>query len=145
MLCWLEPRSRVSGRRWRGQRFHKGSEVVHHCCRGRRPRYNLDLLYLRGDGVVKDLNKALQLFTTAAEAGDPKANHKLGLLYLCGDGVVKDFEQGIAVVHFCCKFRRARVCGVVEAHDAFACGHASGHLGTAELLKQSWRPACPTA
>jgi len=56
----------------------------------RRARYQLGLLYARGDGVEKDLNKARELFRQAAMQGHPKAQFYLGQMYAFGDGGVRD-------------------------------------------------------
>ncbi len=46
-------------------------------------------MYATGNGVAKDLDKAVGLFRLAAEKGYDKAIVKLGLCYRDGFGVIK--------------------------------------------------------
>jgi hypothetical protein len=55
----------------------------------------LALCYKNGDGVSKDLKKAIELFTLAANQGDSNAQYHLGFCFLNGDGVQKDFHKAI--------------------------------------------------
>lgn len=50
-------------------------------------------LYLRGEGVETDYNRAVQWFRRGLTAGDPGAQYGLGLMYLHGLGVAKDVSK----------------------------------------------------
>ena len=50
-------------------------------------------MYVRGEGVVKDLEEAFKWFKTSAEKGDVIAEYHLGLSYLEGEGVKKDLSE----------------------------------------------------
>ena len=47
-------------------------------------------LYHRGEGVPKDLSKALDLYRRAADLGDAEAQFNLGNIYLLGEGIPAD-------------------------------------------------------
>jgi hypothetical protein len=47
----------------------------------------LGIMYLNGQGVQKNAQKALDLLTRAAEANQPMAQHYLGVMYFTGQGV----------------------------------------------------------
>lgn len=49
--------------------------------------------YYRGEGVKKDVNKALKWIQRAAEQGDAKAQNNLGWMLMEGDGVQHDFNK----------------------------------------------------
>lgn len=55
----------------------------------------LGQMYLKGEGVPKDTNKAYHLFREAAKAGSPIANNGLGVMYRDGIEVVKDNEEAM--------------------------------------------------
>lgn len=52
------------------------------------------LAYEHGEGVPKDLKKAIALYCQGAMAGDPEARYSLGWMYMNGRGVPRD--DGIA-------------------------------------------------
>ena len=54
---------------------------------------NLGSLYQHGTGVPQDMQKAVQLFTMAAEKGSFPAQRFLAGAYLTGNGVQKDSAQ----------------------------------------------------
>jgi len=47
--------------------------------------------YLRGEFVIQDYSRAVELYTDAAESGNPRAQLELGFLYYVGQGVEQDF------------------------------------------------------
>ena len=47
----------------------------------------LAMHYYNGDGLTKDLERAIHWFTKSAEAGNPQAQFNLGSLYSAGQGV----------------------------------------------------------
>ena len=53
-------------------------------------QYRLAKLYLTGDGVPKDVNRAVKLLEASAEQGNPHAEYLLGKLYLQGEAVERD-------------------------------------------------------
>ena len=53
----------------------------------------LGIKYEKGEGVSKDLPKAVELYRKAAEKGDAAGEFHLGTMYRDGDGVPKDPEQ----------------------------------------------------
>lgn len=56
-------------------------------------------MYLNGRGVPKDPLKAAELYRSAAEKGDPKAQLALGSMLLLGnDGITKDISEGMSWV-----------------------------------------------
>jgi len=58
-------------------------------------QYNLGVMYEKGKGVEKNLNKAKKWFQFAADQGLPKAQYNLGLMYGKGKGVEKDYSKAI--------------------------------------------------
>lgn len=52
-------------------------------------------MYLQGQGVPKNPNKALILFRKAAKQGLPNAKNNLGVMYAAGNVVSQDYEQAI--------------------------------------------------
>jgi len=82
---------------------------------------NLGVNYLKGDGVPKDMKKAVSWFTKAAEQGNAGAQYNLGLCYANGgDGVPKDIEKAIYW------YTKAAEQGFAEAQYMLACGYATG-------------------
>jgi len=57
-----------------------------------RGAYLLGRLYLTGDGVVPDAERAFRLLRSAAQSGDTDALHLLGQMYAVGRGVGADPE-----------------------------------------------------
>ena len=47
-------------------------------------------LYHRGEGVERDIDKAVSLYLGAAELGHPEAQFNLGNMYLLGEGLPQD-------------------------------------------------------
>jgi hypothetical protein len=56
---------------------------------------NLGILYLRGLGVSKDIQQAMQLFQTAAAKGNGQAEFQLGLMFAKGVGVQQDYSEAM--------------------------------------------------
>jgi|GEM_PF-6262784 len=55
--------------------------------------YNLGVCYERGDGVNKNLEKAVLWYKKAAEMNYAKAQHNLGVCYYNGMGIAKDENE----------------------------------------------------
>ena len=51
---------------------------------------NVGWMYLKGEGVPKDLVEAVKWYTKSAEQGHADAQYNLGLMYHNGDIVPKD-------------------------------------------------------
>ena len=59
-------------------------------------QYRLAKLYLTGDGVPKDVDRAVELLKASAEQGNQHAEYLLGKLYLDGTLVPRDVALGMA-------------------------------------------------
>ena len=59
-------------------------------------QYRLAKLHLTGEGVEKDVGRAVELLDASAERGNPYADYLLGKLYLDGSLVQQDTELGMA-------------------------------------------------
>jgi len=80
---------------YRGKQFSQAAELYQKACNGgeRKGCHDLGLMYLRGEGVPKDLNRAAGLFKRACDAGGTGGCLDLGLMYLRGEGVPKDLNR----------------------------------------------------
>ena len=58
-------------------------------------QYRIGVIYENGDGVPKDMKKAVEWYQKAAEQGNAAAQYSLGACYLKGDGVPKDINKAI--------------------------------------------------
>lgn len=56
-------------------------------------KYNIGIMYESGQGVEKDIKKALYFYTLSANDGYSKAQNALGNAYLKGIGVKKNIKQ----------------------------------------------------
>src|SRR5262249_46575521 len=56
---------------------------------------SLGFAYLEGNGVSRNLERALALFRQAAEGGCQRGENQLGYHYLNGIGVPKDYELAL--------------------------------------------------
>ncbi len=57
--------------------------------------YALVKLYLDGDGLLKDVEKAIQLLKKSVDGGNSFAAYRLGKLYLIGEDVPKNVDTAI--------------------------------------------------
>jgi len=71
---------------------------------------NLGILYLRGDGVPRDPERAIREFDKACRGGEPTACSNAGLMYRNGDGVVRDDNQALAYLTTACGLGMANAC-----------------------------------
>ena len=80
---------------YRGKQFSQAAELYRKACDGgeRKGCHDLGLMYLRGEGMEKDLNRAAGLFKRACDAGGTGGCLDLGLMYLRGEGVPKDLNR----------------------------------------------------
>lgn len=58
-------------------------------------QFNLGLMYEDGDGVVRDVEKAIFLFTSSAEQGFAPAQLRLGTMYMMGRAVDRNDEKAV--------------------------------------------------
>lgn len=56
-------------------------------------QFNLGNAYDTGEGVPKDLGKAIEWYRKAAEQGNAKAQNNMGAAYHDGEGVPKDLVR----------------------------------------------------
>ena len=56
------------------------------------PQYYLGVMYMKGQGVEQDYEKASEWLRKAAENRLPQAQYKLANLYTMGKGVPRDYE-----------------------------------------------------
>ncbi|MHA1563854.1 MAG: SPOR domain-containing protein, partial [Alphaproteobacteria bacterium] len=102
---------------WRGAANNGNAEA----------KYNIGVLYARGDGVDRDNAKALKWYRRAAESGSTNAQYLMGVLYNGGQVVPQDFTAALSW------FGRAA-----------AQGHASARTQLALLSQSPLTPAPAT-
>lgn len=56
----------------------------------------LGRMYLQGDGVAKNTNRALELFRKAASSGLAAALNNLGVMYMAGEAVKRDYAKALS-------------------------------------------------
>jgi TPR repeat protein len=71
---------------------------------------NLGLMYYRGEGVAKDLNRAADLYKRACDAGGTGGCLNLGLMYLRGESVPKDPNRAADLFKRSCDGNLAQAC-----------------------------------
>ncbi|EJK47204.1 hypothetical protein THAOC_34098 [Thalassiosira oceanica] len=81
-------------------------------------------------GFTKDVPRAIELWTEAAELGSIRAHHMLGVAYYNGDGVQEDKPRGI------CHWQQAAMEGHVQSRQFL--GIAQSYNGNYELALQHW-------
>ena len=87
--------------------------------------------YFRGEtGLTRNVPRAIELWTEAAELGSLAARHKLGHVYYTGDGVEKDKPRGIH------HWQQAAIKGHVKSRHNL--GAVEAHNGNYELAVQHW-------
>ena len=59
------------------------------------PLYHLGLMYYKGHGVKRNINKAIELFSRSVENGSSKATDELSEIYELGIGVEKDLTKAL--------------------------------------------------
>ena len=87
--------------------------------------------YFYGDlGLTKDVPRAIELWTEAAELGSLHAHFELGVAYYNGNGVEQDKQRGIHL------FQQAAMKG--DVHCRHNLGFAEHEDGNYELAVQHW-------
>jgi beta-lactamase hcpA len=69
---------------------------------------NLGNAYYNGNGVTKDIYKAMELYKKVCDGGEIKECLKLGYTYYFGNGVAKDIYKAMKL------FQKACDGGVIE-------------------------------
>jgi TPR repeat protein len=100
---------------------------------------NLANLYMTGDGVAVNKEKAFDLYNEAADAGNLDAMHNLGLMYESGDGVEQNtelanelFERSAAMGDSCSLYvlgNKTFDSDIKAAAELFNKAAAGGHTG----------------
>ena len=81
-------------------------------------------------GLTKDFNRAIELWTEAAELGSLNAHYNLGLAYCTGNGVEEDKPRGIR------HFQKAAMKGHVLSRNCL--GVVESIEGDCEIAVQHW-------
>jgi len=58
-------------------------------------QHNLGVMYVNGQGMVKNDTEAVKWFRLAAQQGNAKGQHNLGVMYSNGSGVVQDYAEAV--------------------------------------------------
>ena len=111
----------------------------------------LAILYLNGNGVAKNIDKAVEYYNKGIAADGENCNCLLGRMYLYGDGVEKDFAKAISYLTKAAKLGSVNAyyylgivykdgCGVAkdlnEAKRYFKIASDAGDTDAAEMLKK---------
>lgn len=80
----------------------------------------VSLLYERGLGVARDIDKAMYWYEKAALRGDPMIQNELGLKYFNGDGIPHDYDRAATW------WLKAAASGHVEAQYSLALMYVNG-------------------
>jgi TPR repeat protein len=76
---------------------------------------NLAAQYELGEGVARDIGRAVALFTTGCDGQEPRACYNLGRLYVHGaEGLAKDAKKGTPFLE--------KACGKAEAAGCYELG-----------------------
>ena len=79
---------------WGNENMNEADVLLAHALDGNATaQYKLGVMYLEGDGVARDLAKAVKWWRKAAEQGDVMAQYLLGVMYNLGLGVTEDEEE----------------------------------------------------
>lgn len=92
-------------------------------------QYRLGEIYYTGDGVPENLEKALKLFTQAAEQDLPEAQYSLGYMYDKGIGVTVDKQKSVRW------YEAAAKNGVIIAQYNLGIDYLNGIGTEANLIK----------
>jgi len=86
-------------------------------------RYNLGVLYQQGLGTLKNIERAMDMYRSAALLGHPEAQYNLGIAYAEGIGVPYSIESA---VHY---FEQSAVTGVPESAYNLGLIYENGLVG----------------
>ena len=89
-----------------------------------------DKYFHGGLGLAKDVPRAIELWTEAAELGSIRAHYQLGLRYYIGDGVEEDEPRGI------CHYQQAAIKGHAISRNNL--GAVEYNNGNYALATQHW-------
>ena len=76
------------------------------------------LRYKEGDGVARNIDRAIRLYCKAARDGHPDAQFQLGLIYAKGDGVTPDKDLATAWFRLAAEKNHARASALLTMMDA---------------------------
>jgi len=82
------------------------------------------LRYREGDGVARNIDRAIKLYCKAARNGHPEAQFQLGMIYAKGEGVARDKSMAAAWLTRAAKQDHARATEVLLMMGRPAGGHA---------------------
>ena len=83
-------------------------------------QYNIATLYINGEGIERNLEKALYWYQKAAENGDIDAQNNLATLYEDGNGIKKNLEKAFYW------YQKAAENGNIEAQYNLALSYENG-------------------
>lgn len=98
-----------------------------------RAQTHLGLMFLNGEGVARDPEKAVALYRQSAEQGYTNAQHNLGYEYFAGEVIEKDYTKAMAW------FRKAANQGLADSMNNIGWMYANG-LGVERdaVQAESW-------
>jgi len=62
-------------------------------------QFNLGLMYEKGRGISRDMNRAIIWYRRSASQGYADAQNNLGRIYFTGDGVKEDYKEALTLFH----------------------------------------------
>ena len=95
-------------------------------------RFELGLMYLKGNGTSKDEKKAFEWIKKSAEEGDVRAQSYLGWMYLTGTGILKNEKESFSW------YLKAAEQGDVSSQTQVGFMYAEG-MGVEKNLDESFR------
>jgi TPR repeat protein len=95
------------------------------------------MMHLRGDGFEKNLQRAAELMTSAAERGLAIAQYHLGLMYSNGEGVSRDLIQAYKWADLAVKSPDA---GAPDLREFLANMMTSDQVVEAQRMSSEWKP-----
>ncbi len=90
---------------------------------------NLGVMHVRGEGVPRNIAKAVDLFRRAAAQGNAAAQVNLGLMYANGEGVPRNINRAQELL------QQAAAQGNADAEVNLGLMHVRGELGPKDLTK----------
>jgi hypothetical protein len=82
------------------------------------------LKYSEGDGVARNIDRAVKLYCKAARNGHPEAQFQLGMVYAKGDGVAEDKRMAAAWLSKAAKQNHIRAAEMLVIMGVSGGGHA---------------------
>ena len=91
----------------------------------------------KGEGITRNLAKAVEWFGKAADAGHPTAQLNFGTMYSKGDGVPKDLVQAYKWANLAASAKEA---GAADFRASLAAMMTPDQIARAEKLSREWKP-----